>query len=129
MINGRPSTGSSPPIRSRNSVIHRSEPPRVGVRYLVDNSVLQRLPTSPEVQVAIRSLLDDFGYSARSATEYLEANRRLRISFFYLSLSADIDQIILDIRAALWHAGTGRAAGVIDRPTHRLAADRPSSPC
>ena len=96
-------------------------------RYLVDNSVLQRLPRSPEIQSAVRSLLDDehelcccalsldeFGYSARSATEYLEASRRLRTSFLYLPLSAEIDQIILDIRAALWNAGTGRGAGVID---------------
>jgi len=96
-------------------------------RYLVDNSVLQRLPRSPAVQVAVGSLLDaehelcccalsldELGFSARSAAEHIEASRRLRTSFLYLSLSADIDQIILDIRAALWSAGTGRAAGVID---------------
>jgi predicted nucleic acid-binding protein len=39
---------------------------------------------------------------------------RLRTSFLYLPLSPDIDQLILDIRAALWNAGTGRAAGVVD---------------
>lgn len=96
-------------------------------RYLVDNSVLQRLPRSPAVQAAVRSLLDaehelcccalsldEFGFSARSPAEYLEANRRLRTSFLYLPLAGEIDQIILDIRAALWDAGTGRAAGVID---------------
>ncbi|HJQ00715.1 MAG TPA: PIN domain-containing protein [Jatrophihabitans sp.] len=96
-------------------------------RYLVDNSVLQRLPRNPAVQVAVGKLLDaehelcccalsldEFAYSARSAMEHAEASRRLRTSFLYLPLSPALDQIILDIRAALWQAGTGRAAGVVD---------------
>ena len=96
-------------------------------RYLVDNSVLQRLPRSPTVQAAVGALLDaehelcccalsldEFAFSARSAAEHTEATRRLRTSFLYLPLSPHIDQIIIDIRAALWSAGTGRAAGVID---------------
>jgi predicted nucleic acid-binding protein len=95
-------------------------------RYLVDNSVLQRLPRSSAVQTAVRALLDaehelcccalsldEFAFSARSAAEHTEASRRLRTSFLYLPLSPAIDQLILDIRAALWNAGTGRAAGVI----------------
>jgi predicted nucleic acid-binding protein len=96
-------------------------------RFLVDNSVLQRLPRSPAVQAAVRSVLDaedelcccafsldEFAFSARSATEYDEATHRLRTSFLYLPLSPAMDQIIIDIRAALWRAGTGRAARVID---------------
>ena len=96
-------------------------------RYLVDNSVLQRLPRSTAVQAAVGALLDaehelcccalsldEFAFSARSAAEHIEASRRLRTSFLYLPLSPDIDQLILDIRAALWNAATGRAAGVID---------------
>jgi predicted nucleic acid-binding protein len=96
-------------------------------RYLVDNSVLQRLPRSSVVQEAVTSLLDaehelcccalsldEFAFSARSPAEHAEATRRLRTSFLYLPLSPDIDQIIIDIRAALWNAGSGRAAGVID---------------
>jgi predicted nucleic acid-binding protein len=96
-------------------------------RYLVDNSVLQRLPRSTAVQAAVGSLLDadhelcccalsldEFASSARSATEHSEASRRLRTSFLYLPLSPEIDQLILDIRSALWVAGTGRAPGVID---------------
>ncbi len=60
-------------------------------RYLVDNSVLQRLPRSTAVQKAVRALLDaehelcccalsldEFAYSARSAAEHTEASRRLR---------------------------------------------------
>jgi predicted nucleic acid-binding protein len=96
-------------------------------RYLVDNSVLQRLPRSAAVQIAMNSLLDadhelcccalsldEFAFSARSAADHAESTRRLRATFLYLPLSPEIDQIILDIRAALWGAGTGRAAGVID---------------
>jgi predicted nucleic acid-binding protein len=96
-------------------------------RYLVDNSVLQRLPRSRAVQLAVGSLLDaehelcccalsldEFAFSARSAAEHAEASRRLRTSFLYLPLSPDIDQVILDIRAALCNVRTGRAAGVIE---------------
>jgi hypothetical protein len=96
-------------------------------RYLVDNSVLQRLPRSPEVQTAVNALLDaehefccssltldEFGFSARSAADHAEASRRLHTSFLYLPASPETDQIVLDIRSALWRAGKGRAAGVID---------------
>jgi hypothetical protein len=96
-------------------------------RYLVDNSVLQRLPRSATVRAGVTSLLDadhelcccalsldEFAYSARSATDHAEASHRLRTTFLYLPLSPAIDQLILDIRAALFTAGTGRAAGVID---------------
>jgi predicted nucleic acid-binding protein len=96
-------------------------------RYLVDNSVLQRLPRSPAVQTAITAQLDDehelcccalsldeFAYSARSANDHAEASHRLRTTLLYLPLAPAIDQLILDIRAALWNTGIGRAAGVID---------------
>lgn len=96
-------------------------------RYLVDNSVLQRLPRSHPIRTAVSEILDaedelcscaasldEFAYSARSATEHAESVRRLRYSFLYLSLAPDIDQIIINIRTALFAAGKGRAAGVID---------------
>lgn len=96
-------------------------------RYLVDNSVLQRLPRSPAVQTAVgaildaedelcscASTLDEFAYSARSAAEHAEGTYRLRTSFLHLSASPDTDQIVIDIRTALWQAGKGCAAGVID---------------
>jgi predicted nucleic acid-binding protein len=96
-------------------------------RYLVDNSVLQRLPRSPSVQTAIGAILDAeddlcscaftldrLGYSARSAAEQAEGTQRLRTSFLYLSAGPGTDQIVIDIRTALWKAGKGRAAGVID---------------
>jgi predicted nucleic acid-binding protein len=105
-------------------------------RYLVDNSVLQRLPRISAVQTAVRALLDaqhelcccafsldEFAFSARSAAEHAEGSRRLRTSFLYLPLSPAIDQLILDIRAALWNASTGRAAGVIDVALAATAVD------
>jgi predicted nucleic acid-binding protein len=39
---------------------------------------------------------------------------RLRTTFLYLPASPLTDQIVIDIRSALWSAGKGRAAGVID---------------
>ncbi len=96
-------------------------------RFLVDNSVLQRLPRSLPVREAVAAILDAqhelcccaltldaFGYSTRSAAEHAEAMRRLRGSFLYLPSSPAADQIAVDIRAALWQAGKGRAAGVVD---------------
>lgn len=96
-------------------------------RYLVDNSVLQRLPRSSEVQNAVAAILgaehelcccsltlDEFAFGARSAREHAEGSRRLRTSFLYLPASPLTDQVVIDIRSALWEAGKGRAAGVID---------------
>lgn len=95
-------------------------------RFLVDNSVLQRLPRSTAVQAAVTAILDDdhelcccalsvdeFAFSSRSAVDHA-ATTRLRRSFLYLPYSPDMDQLVIDIRTALWTAGTGRAAGVID---------------
>ncbi|MGQ0575415.1 MAG: PIN domain-containing protein [Pseudonocardia sp.] len=96
-------------------------------RFLVDNSVLQRLPRSVAVQEAIAAVLDEdhelcccalsldeFASGARSAADHAVASDRLRRSFLYLPFAPDLDRIIVDIRTALWTAGTGRAAGVID---------------
>lgn len=96
-------------------------------RYLVDNSVLQRLPRSSQIRAAVTDILDaedelcncaatidEFAYSARSPTVHAESVRRLRYSFLYLPLTPAIDQIIIDIRTALFATGKGRAAGVID---------------
>lgn len=96
-------------------------------RYLVDNSVLQRLPRSSGIRTAVAEILDadhelcscaatldELAYSARSRTEHAEAVRRLRHSFLYLPLAPAIDEITIAIRTALFAAGKGRAAGVID---------------
>lgn len=96
-------------------------------RYLVDNSVLQRLPRSAKVRDALTEILDadhelcscaatldEFAFSIRSISEHAEATRRMRTSFLYLPMDPAIDQIIIDIRTALVRSGSGRAAGVID---------------
>jgi predicted nucleic acid-binding protein len=95
--------------------------------YLVDNSVLQRLPRSVAVQNAVAVILDaehelcccavtldEFAFSVRSAADHADGTQRLRTSFLYLRASPNTDQIAIDIRTALWRAGKGRAAGVID---------------
>ncbi len=96
-------------------------------RYLVDNSVWQRLPRSAEVRTAVAELLDnedelcccalsldEFGFSARSAEDYRRSVDRLRSSFLFLPSSEQADAVVVAIRAALWTAGKGRAAGVVD---------------
>ncbi|HEY5116673.1 MAG TPA: PIN domain-containing protein [Nakamurella sp.] len=104
-------------------------------RYLVDNSVWQRLPRSAEVRSAVGALLeaegelcccalslDEFGYSARSAADHRLSMDRLLSSFLFLPSSAAADAEAAAIRAALWLAGTGRAAGVVDVAIAAVAA-------
>lgn len=104
--------------------------------YLVDNSVLQRLSRSPEVRRAVQAIMDDdgelcccaasldeFAFSARSEAGRAEAVIRLRSGFCYLPFSEAIDERIVDIRAALFRAGRGRAAGVIDVQIAAIAAE------
>lgn len=96
-------------------------------RYLIDNSVLQRLPLRQPVRDAVAAILnaqhelcycaltlDEFGYSTRSPADHAQAMQRLRGSFLYLPSSPAADQTAITIRTALWQAGTGRAAGVVD---------------
>jgi len=96
-------------------------------RYLVDNSVWQRLPLSGAVRAAIDAVLDaedelcccalsldEFGYSARSAIDHHRSADRMQSSFLFLPSSATADAVGSAIRAALWDAGKGRAAGVVD---------------
>jgi predicted nucleic acid-binding protein len=96
--------------------------------YLLDNSVLQRVARAP----AVRSRLDDVNdtvrhvlavatpsvdeacYSATSVEDLHRISRRLRSSFRLLSLNTAVDARVPEIRAALFGAGTGRAAGVVD---------------
>ena len=96
-------------------------------RYLVDNSVLQRLSRSAAVLAEVERLIDDnnemcccalsvdeFCFSVRSAAEHTSASAWIRSAFLYLPLDPAIDRRTIAIRAALWDAGTGRAAGVVD---------------
>lgn len=96
------------------------------MRYLVDNSVLQRMP-QPEMLAAITgrssygvqfcscsATMDEACYSARSEAEMLALRQRYLSDFKYLSLSPLVDDEVLAIRKALFAVGHGRAAGVVD---------------
>ena len=104
-------------------------------RYLVDNSVWQRLPRSAQVRNALGALLDaeeelcccalsldEFGYGTRSAVDHRQPTDRLLSSFLFLPSSAAADAEALAIRSALWQAGTGRTAGVVDVAIAAVAA-------
>jgi predicted nucleic acid-binding protein len=104
-------------------------------RYLVDNSVWQRLPLNQDVRDAVGALLDgdeelcicalsldEFGYSARSAADHRRSAEVMRTSFMFLSSSPVADATGAEIRAALWDAGKGRAAGVVDVAIAAVAA-------
>ena len=104
-------------------------------RYLVDNSVWQRLPRGPLVRTAVEELLvahhelcscalslDEFGYSARTAVDHRRSAARMRSSLLFLPSSSVADDAAAAIRAALWAAGLGRAAGVMDVAIAAVAA-------
>jgi len=104
-------------------------------RYLVDNSVWQRLPLSVVVREAVIALLDaeeelcccalgldEFAYSARSAADNASSAARRRSSFLFLPSSATSDAMAAEIRSLLWDAGKGRAAGVVDVAMAAVAA-------
>jgi predicted nucleic acid-binding protein len=92
----------------------------------MDQSVLERLSASDVVQSAVDVILeadhelccssltlDGFASGARSMADFTEGSRRMRTSFLFLPTSPETDQLVLDIRTALWRAGTGRVPGVL----------------
>lgn len=96
-------------------------------RFLADNSVLQRVALRPQVRERLDSLVraghelcscapsvDEARFSARNPSEADELQRRLTTGYTYLGMSPEVDGTIAEIRTALFHAGVGRAAGVID---------------
>jgi predicted nucleic acid-binding protein len=95
-------------------------------RYVVDNSVLQRMSRSGDVREALLDVDDrgavlcssvvsvlEAGYSARSAASHYEIVTRLTESFVYLPLTAEVAQIAIELQTALWtdllHAATAVA--------------------
>lgn len=96
-------------------------------RLLVDNSVLQRVGRSPAVKASLLTALDrgdelcstvvttlEAGFSARSATEHEAVVRRLRSDFTPLIAGAVAQQVAVELQSALFAAGKGRSAGVVD---------------
>lgn len=96
-------------------------------RFLADNSVLQRIALHPVVRERLDALvdaghelcscsvsMDEARYSARNLDEAEELERRFRTGDAHLGLSPEMDDVTADIRTALFRAGSGRAAGVVD---------------
>ena len=94
--------------------------------YLLDNSVLQRI-TRDEVERGLVALTADrgllavsdasvleAGYSATSADDHRRWIRRLTQGMVHLGASAVTGRIALALQTALFAAGMGRSAGVID---------------
>ncbi len=97
------------------------------MRFLVDNSVLQRLARSGEIRTEVSRLAHrgevlcastvsvlEAGFSARSHDAHQEIVRRLTQSFELLPLTEEVGSVAVQLQDALWRAGKGRAAGVVD---------------
>lgn len=115
-----------PDLRKRSLVLTIRHTDGRAVLYLVDNSVLQRMRRA-EVLASTMSLVDAGGvlascvvsvdeasYSARSASDLHDVRQRLREDFRFLEQDTGSDQIVEEIRQALFAAGKGRAAGTRD---------------
>lgn len=96
-------------------------------RWLVDNSVLQRLPRAPSVRDAVLQVVDaggvlcsstpsilEAGFSVRSEAEHAVLVNQLTTSFEVLPLTSQVGELAVDIQKRLWSAGRGRAAGAFD---------------
>lgn len=99
---------------------------------LVDNSVLARAPIliqrldelATQHLLAICSpTLDEAMFSARSPTDLALIRDNLLRSFVFLPTPPSVDERIPEIRTALFAAGLGRSAGVIDVIIAAIALD------
>lgn len=96
-------------------------------RALIDNSVLQRLSTGPEVAWAVEDLLAsgwvlcssdvsrlEAGFSTRSAAEHVGIRDRLTHDFELLPVTPACGDLAMAMQSELFARGTGRAVGVLD---------------
>ncbi|WP_162940107.1 PIN domain-containing protein [Gryllotalpicola protaetiae] len=97
----------------------------MSILFLADNSVIQRLrkPTIRAAWAALRERGDiatclptllEAGFSARSATDHSALTRLERGAKIVLPPAPEMVDIALEIQAALFAAGIGRAVGVSD---------------
>jgi predicted nucleic acid-binding protein len=95
--------------------------------YLLDNSVLQRIPRSPVVQESVARLMGkgdllacsdmsllEAGYSGTSVEHHREILATWSSSLLRLGLSDEVGTVALGIQTAMFAAGVGRAAGTFD---------------
>lgn len=97
------------------------------MRWIVDNSVLQRMPRSTEVAASVAELdragdllcstpvsVLEAGYSVRSADQHSALVEQLTRGFRLLPLTEEVGLTAVVLQARLWEAGTGRAGGTMD---------------
>lgn len=95
--------------------------------YLLDNSVVQRLPRRPEVSAALGQLsargdlmassevaVLEAGFSARNAADHARTVDLLCRELLLLPLTPDVGASAIALQSALFAAGLGRAVGVAD---------------
>lgn len=95
--------------------------------YLLDNSLVQRLPRWPEVSEALGQLVArgdlmasseiavlEAGFSARSAVEHSRIVDVLARDMLLLPLTPEVGMVAVDLQTAMFESGRGRAAGVPD---------------
>ncbi len=94
--------------------------------YLIDNSVLQRLPRSAEVRAARDALIEsgelatclpsllEAGYSARSADEHGHQIDGFLAGWVILPPVPEVMDLALGLQRSLFAAGKGRSVAVSD---------------
>lgn len=95
--------------------------------YLLDNSVVQRMPRARPVGDAVLEFtgrgdllacsdvsLLEAGHSARNATEHARILNSLGEDFHRLPLTDQVGVVATDLQAGLFASGHGRAVGVGD---------------
>lgn len=96
-------------------------------RFLIDNSVIQRIPLRTEVAQAVATLLSgdhelcvsdvailEAGFSARSLSDHRSTREHALAAFTRLGLSPEVGETAAELQEKLFSVGHGRAVGVID---------------
>ncbi len=104
-----------------------SETESAAAPFIIDTSVWARLPSKPEVRIALEALIGahrpssvlvcppvvaEYGFGARTAAEHRAISEAL--SAFVECRIAPDSPITLDIQLRVWRAGLVRGAGALD---------------
>ncbi len=97
------------------------------MKVLLDNSALQRIPRSLDVEQSVRRLVVDghtlcsspvsvleAGYSARTPAAHVAIVANLTRSFEVLPFGQNTGELAVRLQTALFERGVGRAVGVMD---------------
>lgn len=96
------------------------------VKWIVDNSVIQRIPRAPEVRAALADVVDagdwlcstvvtvlEAGFSVRTAPDHRRLLEGLTLGYELIRTESG-GSVALELQSALWVNGQGRAAGARD---------------